>query len=65
MTAPRVLISGRNPGTVRVLGRTDDGRYLAVVIAPDADAPTCYVVTAHDMTEADRRRYRLRAVKEQ
>lgn len=42
-----------------VLGRTQVGRYLLVVLQP-AGGKRSYVITARDMTDGERRRYRRR-----
>jgi uncharacterized DUF497 family protein len=46
-------------GRYRVIGQTDGGRFLTVVVAPRRDG-TYYVVTARDADEIERRAYRRR-----
>ena len=59
LTPPIVEENGDRDSRL-VLGRTFGGRYLLMVVAPDPDAPTVFVVTARGMTDAERRRYRSR-----
>jgi len=55
---PYWAVPGRD-GTTLVYGRTDAGRYLLVVtIAEDHEA---FVVTARDMTEAEKKTFRRKA----
>jgi uncharacterized DUF497 family protein len=54
------LVREDNGDSELVLGTTFAGRHLAVVVVPDEDAPTVFVVTARDMTDTERRRYRRR-----
>lgn len=56
---PRFLQPGRD-GTTVLYGRTDAGRYLFVVLSESADG-RWYVVTAYDMTPAQRRTYNKNA----
>jgi hypothetical protein len=56
---PIVTQRGRN-GTMLVLGRTYAGRYLSVVVVPDDDAPTVFVVTARPMDDRELRAYEAR-----
>ena len=51
-------------GTTVVLGQTFAGRHLALVVAPDDDAPTVSVITARLMTDRERGLYRARLTKE-
>lgn len=55
----RALIykSDRMPGTYVALGRTEAGRYLAVAFAPQTKGQA-RVITARDMTKAERQLYR-------
>jgi uncharacterized DUF497 family protein len=46
-------------GTVEVYGRTDAGRRLLVVVV-DEGRGVCFVVTARDMTDSERRLYEKR-----
>jgi len=56
---PRLVQSGPY-ATTYVMGRSLAGRYLFVVVA-EAARGGVYVVTAREMTEAERRRFRRRA----
>ena len=56
---PRLVQAGLH-GTTYVMGTTLAGRYLFVVVA-EAGRGGVYVVTAREMTEAERRRFRRRA----
>lgn len=53
---PRLVLRGRE-GTEYVFGTTDAGRYLLVVLAESIDGRG-YVVTARDMTDAERQAFR-------
>lgn len=44
-------------GTLEVLGQTAAGRYIAIFLAPRGKG-RYYVITARDMNNAERRRYR-------
>ncbi len=55
-TRPRLVLTGRE-GTEYVFGTTDAGRYLLVVLAESVDGRS-YVVTARDMTDAERQAFR-------
>lgn len=57
---PRYLQPGR-AGTTLLYGRTGAGRYLFVVLTEALDG-RWYVVTAYDMTPAQRRAYNQKAV---
>ena len=46
-------------GSYRVIGQTDGGRFLTVVVAPRAGGEF-YVVTARDADDIERRAYRRR-----
>ena len=46
-------------GTVEVFGRTDAGRRLLVVVV-DEGRGVCFVITARDMTDSERRLYEKR-----
>lgn len=46
-----------------MLGRTDAGRYLTVIVVPDDNASTVFVVTAREMTKSERALYRARLTK--
>jgi len=48
--------SSRRRNAYLVLGRTFAGRYLAIALKPEADGYT--VLTARDMEQHERRRYR-------
>jgi len=50
--------AGRQPRYV-ILGRSQGGRYLLVVLQPTGGKRS-YVVTARDMTDGERRRFRRR-----
>ena len=54
------LVQAGLHGTTYVMGTTLAGRYLFVVVA-EAGRGGVYVVTAREMTEAERRRFRRRA----
>ncbi len=54
------LVQGGPHGTTYVMGTTLAGRYLFVVVAT-ADRGGVYVVTAREMTDVERRRFRRRA----
>jgi hypothetical protein len=56
---PFHTVPGRS-GTTLVLGQTHAGRHLLIVLTDAADA-RWYIVTARDMTNAERRLYRRRA----
>ena len=55
-TRPRLVLTGRE-GTEYVFGTTDTGRHLLVVLTEAIDGRD-YVVTAREMTEAERRAFR-------
>jgi uncharacterized protein len=55
-TRPRLVLKGAE-GTEYVFGTTDAGRYLLVVLAESIDGRG-YVVTARDMTNAERQAFR-------
>jgi len=55
-TRPRLVLKGAE-GTEYVFGTTDAGRYLLVVLAESIDGQA-YVVTARDMTNAERQAFR-------
>lgn len=55
-TRPRLLLMGRE-GTQYLFGTTDAGRYLLVVLAEAMDGRD-YVVTAREMTDAERQAFR-------
>jgi hypothetical protein len=55
-TRPRLALRGRE-GTEYVFGTTDAGRYLLVVLTESIDGRG-YVVTARDMTDAERQAFR-------
>ncbi|MGI8688673.1 MAG: BrnT family toxin [Thermomicrobiales bacterium] len=46
-------------GTYQLVGQTDPGRFLAIVLAPRGQ-DVYYVVTAREATRDERRRYRRR-----
>ena len=46
-------------GTLEVYGRTDAGRRLLVVVVEEGRG-VCFVVTARDMTDSERRLYEKR-----
>lgn len=46
------------PGTVKLLGVTFDGRHLTLILAPDDNGRTAYLVTARDMTVPERTAWR-------
>jgi uncharacterized protein len=53
---PRLVLKGAE-GTEYAFGTTDEGRYLLVVLAESIDG-RAYVVTARDMTNAERQAFR-------
>jgi hypothetical protein len=53
---PRLSTAGRK-GTTLVLGTSNEGRHLLVVVAEAADGRD-FVVTARDMTDSERRLFR-------
>jgi uncharacterized protein len=53
---PRLVLKGPE-GTQYVFGTTDAGRYLLVVLAESIEG-LAYVVTARDMTSAERQAFR-------
>lgn len=55
-TRPRLVLTGRD-GTEYVFGTTTAGRYLLVVLTEAMDGRD-YVVTARDMTDAERQTFR-------
>lgn len=55
-TRPRLLLAGRE-GTQYVFGTTSAGRYLLVVLTEAIDGRD-YVVTAREMTDAERQTFR-------
>ena len=55
-TRPRLVLRGRE-GTEYMFGTTDAGRCLLVVLAESIDGQG-YVVTAQDMTDAERQAFR-------
>lgn len=55
-THPRLVLKGRK-GTEYLFGTTDAGRYLLVVLTESTDG-LAYVVTARDMTDAERQAFR-------
>ena len=56
---PRLAVPGRED-TTEVLGQTDAGRLLLVVVSPASDGRD-FVVTARDMTAAEMRTFRDRS----
>jgi uncharacterized DUF497 family protein len=55
-TRPRLVLKGREE-TEYVFGTTDGGRYLLVVLTESIEGRV-YVVTARDMTNAERQAFR-------
>lgn len=55
-THPRLVLKGTE-GTECVFGTTDGGRYLLVVLTESVDG-RAYVVTAREMTNAERQAFR-------
>ena len=51
-----LAIRGRSKGVYSVLGRTEEGRYLTIVVRYLGDC-TVRLITARDMSRAERRRY--------
>lgn len=58
---PRLVLRGRE-GTEYVFGTTDAGRYLLVVLTESIDGRG-YVVSARDMTDAERQAFRRKGSK--
>ena len=58
-TRPRLTRKGQD-GTHLVFGTTGAGRMLVVVLAPDRDGRTAFVVTARDMTRKEKAEFRKR-----
>ncbi len=56
---PRLTVSGRD-GTTEVLGQTDAGRLLLVVVTEASDGRD-FVITARDMTATEKRTFRERS----
>jgi len=56
-TRPRLTVKGQG-GTRLVFGTTDSGRFLVVVLAPDIDGTTAFVVTAREMTRKEKAEFR-------
>jgi uncharacterized DUF497 family protein len=56
---PRLAVSGRDD-TTEVLGQTDAGRLLPVVITEAGDGRD-FIVTARDMTAIEKRAFRRRS----
>jgi len=56
-------VTRRSGDRLKVLGRTNPGRYLTVIVAPDHNASTVFVVTAREITENERALYRARLTK--
>jgi uncharacterized DUF497 family protein len=56
---PRLSIRGRKE-TVLVLGTSNEGRHLLVVVAEASDGRD-FVVTARDMTDTEKRLFREKA----
>lgn len=56
---PRLAVPGRDD-TTEVLGQTDAGRLLLVVVTEAGDGRD-FVVTARDMTVAEKRAFRKRS----
>jgi hypothetical protein len=61
--APPIVTRPSRDVTLKVLGQTLSGRYLAVLVAPDKDAPTVFVITAREMNDWERTFYRGRLSK--
>jgi len=57
---PPIVVRKVGGGATKVLGRTFAGRYLALIVVPDEDAPTVFVVTARRMDEREQALYRAR-----
>ncbi len=55
-TRPRLVLKGRGE-TEYLFGTTDAGQYLLVVLAEAVDGRS-YVVTAREMTDAERQAFR-------
>lgn len=56
---PRLAVSGRDD-TTEVLGQTDAGRRLLVVVTEASDGRD-FVITARDMTDNEKRTFRERS----
>jgi hypothetical protein len=57
LSRPGQEIPGRDDSRIR-FGQTSEGRYLQVVYVPDEDKKGAFVVTAHEMTNKEKRAYR-------
>ena len=61
LSRPRIRFAemGRTPGedVYAAFGQTLGGRYLAVFIVYKSDAATAIIISARDMTDAERKRY--------
>jgi uncharacterized DUF497 family protein len=57
---PPIVSRPVSEGALKVLGRTYAGRYLAVIVSPDGDPPTVFVITARDMDDRERKQYQAR-----
>jgi uncharacterized DUF497 family protein len=53
----RPYVSRTREGKLRVIGQTDGGRYLIVILAPRGQG-VYYPITARDATESERRLYK-------
>lgn len=51
-----LAIRGRSKGVYEVFGRTEEGRYLLIVVRYLGDC-TARLITARDMSRTERRRY--------
>lgn len=55
-----MVVDPTRNGALRVLGRTYAGRVLAILVAPDNNGITAYVITARTADDDERRRYQRR-----
>lgn len=42
-------------------GQTNDGRWLLVVFSPDPDGHTAFIISARDLSDQEKKRYRRRS----
>lgn len=53
---PGLVLRGRSPGVYEVMGRTEAGRYLTIIVRYHGKG-VASIITARDMSWAGRRRY--------
>lgn len=57
---PRLVRAGKG-GTTLVYGQTAAGRHLLVVLSPDPEGGTSFVVTARDLSRGEKAEFQRRA----